>query len=654
MFIVYTHTTSLVASEDSFESLLGELTEIATKNKLNIDQTPGIVSIISGEELRQMGISHFDRNALNMIPGISLLSSRKSDDYTKYLFQINGISLNTEVTGIGYLPMISTKSIQRIEIIRGASSALYGTSAYIALINIVTVQEQNSVWIDYTNYSSSNHDKAIGALMYHKIDSVDVSLRLHGIDADGIDQSVTQDSASLSGLPTNTPSKVNKSKKGYDIGLNLKYENWKLDYERIYTGNTAAYGASYIYLPKDSDKIIFAETKDILQINHENTIDDLKINTHIGYFHFDQNVEDMYLLPAGIFPTDYTAGVKTKEQDLYAGVELNQQFGEHELLVGMRYFYSNLYAEDFFATFDFRDGTIHDTPSDVGGDIPQTTRRTKSLYIQDYYSFSDNTNCIANLRYDHVSDIEQGIISPRLAVVHNFNDNNILKMQYAKAYLIPQFYPLYSNPETTFIKGNPDLEIDEADTYELSYIHKKLSHSFKSTIYYVNMYKIASVIIDGDTTLDAKNSKKSAGTEIEYNHKFDFLELKTNLTYNFYSNLKYNDGMFYDNEILRLPDLLGNVILKKNITSKFSTLFWYNYIGEQKQYNSDIKTDAKHLINLNFTYLTKLYENSLSITLSANDILNQKDSETPLAESFKIDEYADNSRRYMMQLSYLF
>ena len=656
-FLLISSTINLKASEDDFESLLGEMTEIATNNKLNIDHTPGIVSIITGDELMQMGISHFDRDALNMIPGIYTMFSRKSEDGTKYLFQINGISINTQTTGAGILPFISTKSIKRIEIIRGASSALHGTNAYNALVNIITKQNENSIWLDYTNYSSSNHDKSVGMLLNHKIDDVDVSLRLHTLNADGIDQMVTQDGASLSGLPSNTPTKVNPGREAYDIGLNIKYENWTLDYERVSNKSNESYGASAQYLPQYSDRVVFSNTKDILEIRNESNINDLKITTKLGYMHFDEDTADMYISPTGAYgglPTDYRISARSKEQNLYAEVELNHKFGDHNILIGGRYFNANLYHQNYLATFDLRNGSISAEPSDVGGSMPNITRRTTSIYLQDYYNLTNSTTLVANLRYDKVSDIDQDILSPRVALIHDLSNNHILKMQYAKAYLIPLFYPLYANPNTTFIQGDPTLEIDEAHTYEVSHIYKDLSRSLKSTFYYVNMYSIDTFgSADGGTAIDAKNSKRSAGAEIEFNQNFDYFNLKTNVAYNFYSNIEYNGGALYDDDIMRLPDLLANIIIKKDITSKLSTVVWYNYVGEQEGY-STIKVSEKHLINLNLTYVSKLYDNDLSVTLSANDILDQRDAEVPSANSFKTEEFNNNTRRYMLQVKYIF
>ena len=647
-------TTSIIASDKDFEFLLNEITEIATKNRLNIDHTPGIISVISGKEMMKMGISHFDKNALNMIPGMTTMSSRKSDDYTKYLFQINGISINTEVTGVGILPKISTKSIKRIEIIRGASSALYGTSAYTALINIVTKTDENSVWIDYTNYSPSNHDVSIGALIHHKIDDVDLNMRMHTSNIDGLDQIVTQDGASLTGLPTNTPSKVNKSIDAYDIGLNLKYEKWNLDYERLSSANSHNYGSSGYYLPPNTSEDVYTETKDILEITNEATIDDLKINTKLGYMNFDQKTNDMYILPVGVLQTEYRVNGQINEQNIYATLEVNREFGNHNILLGGRYFHSNLYKGEYLATFDLLTGSIYSEPSEVGANMPSITREIKSIYLQDYYSVTDSTTLVMNLRYDHISDIDEDIISPRFAIISELNDENIIKFQYAQAYLTPLYFPLYSNPKTSFIKGNPDLEIDKAHTYELSHIYKYFNRSLKSTLYYVDMYSVATFISSGNTTIDAKNSKKSSGIEIEFHEKFNDLDLKANMSYNHYSKMKYYNGGLYEKEIKVLPDFLANIILNKDITKNLSTAFWYNYVGEKQQYLSTLKTDEKHLINLNLTYLTEVNDNFLSITLSANDILNQKDAEVPYANSFKVDEFINNTRRYMLQLSYIF
>ena len=128
--------------------------------------------------------------------------------------------------------------------------------------------------------------------------------------------------------------------------------------------------------------------------------------------------------------------------------------------------------------------------------------------------------------YD-VSDIDENIISPRIALIHELNDKNIIKAQQAKAFLIPLYYSLYSsNP---FINGNPDLEIDKAHTYELSHIYKDFTQSLKSTLYYVDMYSVDTFIVNASTEVVQNNSKQSAGLEVEYNQKFDSFDLITNM-----------------------------------------------------------------------------------------------------------------------------
>ena len=88
--------------------------------------------------------------------------------------------------------------------------------------------------------------------------------------------------------------------------------------------------------------------------------------------------------------------------------------------------------------------------------------------------------------------------------------------------------------------------------------------------------------------------------------------------------------------------------------NKYSTTLWYNYIGEQKQYNSNVKIDALHLVNLSLSYSPNILKNNLSLTLSVNDLFDEHLAEVPAANSYKADEFVTSKRHYLMQLNYKF
>ena len=117
-----------------------------------VTEAPSSVTIITADEIR--GFGHrtladvlrtvrgfyvtYDRNYSYLgVRGFS----RPGDYNARVLLQVDGHRLNDNVFGsalIGTEFPLDVDLIERIEIIRGPSSALYGTSAFFAVINVIT------------------------------------------------------------------------------------------------------------------------------------------------------------------------------------------------------------------------------------------------------------------------------------------------------------------------------------------------------------------------------------------------------------------------------------------------------------------------------------------------------------------------------------
>ncbi|MBA3017910.1 MAG: TonB-dependent receptor, partial [Desulfobacteraceae bacterium] len=128
---------------------LEEIVVTATKTEKKVEDAPGSVSIVSREEIERRNIKTVDE-ALSEITGVfakrnkGLMDSTSSirlrgfngDQYT--LILLDGQPLNDAYTGGLEWGMLPVDNIERIEVIRGAASALYGGNAMGGVINIIT------------------------------------------------------------------------------------------------------------------------------------------------------------------------------------------------------------------------------------------------------------------------------------------------------------------------------------------------------------------------------------------------------------------------------------------------------------------------------------------------------------------------------------
>jgi outer membrane receptor for ferrienterochelin and colicins len=124
----------------------------ASKFSQKASQAPASITIITAADIHRNGFRNFD-DILRSVPGFYVTYDRNysyagtrgfglTGDYNSHLlFLINGHRLNDNVygsTGIGTEFPVSLDLIDRIEVVRGPGSSLYGTNAFFGVINVIT------------------------------------------------------------------------------------------------------------------------------------------------------------------------------------------------------------------------------------------------------------------------------------------------------------------------------------------------------------------------------------------------------------------------------------------------------------------------------------------------------------------------------------
>jgi len=128
-------------------------TKIATKTKMNADYVPGMVTVLQGREMEALGVTSV-YEALQFVPGTNwdseVLGNGKvrvrgvlAGAKTKFL--IDGLPVHNTLNADGNGYIISILNVERIEVIRGPGSAVYGGNAYSSVINVVMRENSNRV-----------------------------------------------------------------------------------------------------------------------------------------------------------------------------------------------------------------------------------------------------------------------------------------------------------------------------------------------------------------------------------------------------------------------------------------------------------------------------------------------------------------------------
>ena len=147
---------------------LDEVVVTATRTEKDAASAPGSVSVLRKQELEQRNIKSLDE-ALNSTAGVfhdgkgkglmgttSSVSMRGLSSDKRTMFLLDGITpLNDAYTGSVSYQLQSVEDIERIEVVKGPFSSLYGGSAMAGVVNVITrMPEQRELTLK-TGYGSS-------------------------------------------------------------------------------------------------------------------------------------------------------------------------------------------------------------------------------------------------------------------------------------------------------------------------------------------------------------------------------------------------------------------------------------------------------------------------------------------------------------------
>ncbi len=154
---------SLKLKKSDFELKEVVITGTGTPNKQG--NSPVKTELITQKAIKQFSSGSFDDLISSLSPsfdyspnamGSFIQLNGLGNDYI--LFLIDGKRMSGNIGGQSELSRISTNNIERIEIVKGASSSLYGSDAIAGVINIITKKRGNGLWFENDSRYDSQGD----------------------------------------------------------------------------------------------------------------------------------------------------------------------------------------------------------------------------------------------------------------------------------------------------------------------------------------------------------------------------------------------------------------------------------------------------------------------------------------------------------------
>ena len=485
----------------SLEDLVSLETTIATASKQTAAKAPAVVTLITSEDIKATGATNLV-DVLEGVPGIHIRESQfgfrplvqfRGAKGTQTLLMINGNSTVDLVWNFGiFWKGLPASVIERVEIIRGPGSALFGADASAGVINVITKTaaniEHSEIGVRVGSFDSKT------AWMQHgtNLNGYEIAVTANISDTNGHNPFIETDGQTLRDQTFNTnvslsPGNAHYGWRNEDIRFSLAKEHWRLQTDYIRHSDLEVGLTGFGVLDPVTNGSDSRFNLDLLYNNAEFS-DHWELNMDLRYQHIEydsgngfQERPPGYVDTTGTYPDGQLNHQESAERRLiYEISTLFSGINNHSVRIGAGYTWQDLYSVNHKVNY----GTASDgSPLPAGGPLvdisdsvyafaPEDTREIAHIYLQDIWTITHNWELTAGARYDEYSDFG-GTFNPRLALVWQSSEKLTSKLIYGKAFRPPSYLELYD--ETSFTTPNPDLEPERSETLELvfSYIAKK-------------------------------------------------------------------------------------------------------------------------------------------------------------------------------------
>ncbi len=573
-------STQLMAEDGTTQETLrlDKMVVTASGYDQQITDAPASITVVTQQELEKKAYRDVT-DALKDVPGVMITGGGSTKDITmrgmsgKYtLILVDGkrqgsreTRPNSDGPGIeqGWTPPLS--AIERIEVIRGPMSSLYGSDALGGVINIITKKVQEkwggelSLSTTVQDNSTSGDSQQADLMLSGPLVEDKLGLQLYGQisqrDEDSIvdgyaDQEITNGTAKLSWAMSENQ--------------NIIFEAGKETQNR-----TRSIGKSVSPGPRASNSDT-NYNREHYAISHNVHVNNNQIETYLTREEIDNPSRNM----------NYQSTVLNNKTVL--------PFDDHILTLGGQYEYQNL----------------KDEGNQISGGINELTRWNASLYAEDEYFVTDNLSITGGLRYNEDENYGSNI-SPRIYSNWSFAPDWTLKGGISTGYRSPdlrqgtdgwgQVTGGSGSSVPAVILGNSDLKPEESTSHELGlYWDNQHSTQISATVFQTNYKdKITETrLCNASCTYQGENYRfiserinvdrvEMQGVEFTLSHEFNnAVSVTANYTY---TNSEQKTGDFAGKPLNRLPKHMANTTLNLDVTPKLTSWTRVNYRGESSE-----------------------------------------------------------------------
>lgn len=597
----------------SLDQLMNLQISSASKSSETVTDIPASIVIISRQTIQEQGWQTLEEILCN-VPGMYMINDYlwfgtdnfgvrgffSTGSFNTMVIMVNGVTQKEDWYNSFPLTKINVpvEAIDRIEIIRGPMSVIYGNSAFLGAINIVTDQNNSAGGAKVSLGNNGNYRTF--ARFTGESNKISYSFNASIYGSDGIDRpysDMTDHIENYWGLPANPTSKgqLTDNRKYFDFSLKTNDFHFTISQTNTRRGVIDYYpGFEDGHLAEiQSSNALVGYTKDLTK--------NINLNFDVGYYSFRNRLGYKHNSDT----TSYGFN------DIYSDAsdaELNlilKPIKDLEVTIGAYY------------QLVFRDKLVVDAPNlsenyvNLDAGLSRDNRKqTWASFTQASYSVNSKLTLLGGLRieqtpsytinyavrfdpsgnYDYLArngtyKYGKPYLIPRLALLYHLSDDHHLKFMYGKS--IKQA-SMGENMDIVRYPDRDQLKPANMQTLEVNYVGLISSKArvnisiFQNNV--ENLISRTNQMVDGEMKLFNTNSGKlkTTGTELSTDLKFS---QKVNASLSFvYQNSKNMQKGYEHIALEYAPKILSYATLSYRFYKSSTIALSGYYVGSMETY----------------------------------------------------------------------
>lgn len=553
----------------TLDSLLSLPVSTASKYAQTSAETPASITIITSGELQRYNYKTLS-DVLNRTRGIYLSNdrnytyvgvrgfSRPTDYNNRILLLIDGHSINENVYGSAFFGDefgLTLDAVDRIEIVRGPGSALYGTGAMFGVVNVITKNHRSMDGLNVSGSIGSYGSKEGSFVWSSEINDISTvffsanygendgpDLYFSEYDTDSTNHGVAQH------IDWDKHFALSSKISLYDFLLSVTLTSRE---KGIPTGSFGT-----IFNHQDARTL---DQRRFFELQYNKPLEsNMEVSTRLygDYYYYK-----------GIYPYDILGIDRSTGSWWGAEGRIKLDFASnHRFIIGTEYQHHR--RADYM--LQYGDSITFDQ------NIPISLW---SLFGQNEYQLSEHLALTGGIRYDRFSN-QSGNLSPRIAVNWNAFTDNTIKFLAGRAFRTPNFYEKYYEDLSTGFKKNVNLQSEIITTWEIA-VEQRIMESMQASfsVYRYDMENLIDQIDDPtDSLIWFNNQSKTTAQGMECE-----IQAQPHQSLDIYANVSYQ--MVKDpssgKKLTNSPSVLGRFGMSFKATAWITASMEGSYDGER-------------------------------------------------------------------------